>query len=154
MHVYMCVALQLFHTPLWVWDTLPFATNIYTPLANGGMYATCNAINKSRHDLFDCDHMACGFMSYPVRRLIIQSVLMCECEMNEWMNSACDYQAIYLALSLHQPRWVHFVACVCMQPRDENKNPDSSVACRGYVVRWCVQYIMHCKSRVGLMLLM
>ena len=50
------------------------------------MYATCSASDKSRHDLFDCDHMACGFMSYPVRRLIIQSVLMCECEMDEWMN--------------------------------------------------------------------
>ena len=62
----------------------------------------CSVGNKSGHDLFDCDHMACEFMSYPVRRLIIQSVLMCECEMSGWMNSACDSQAIYLALSLHQ----------------------------------------------------
>ena len=44
--------------------------------------------------------------------------------------------------------------CVCLQPRNENKNPDSSVACRGYVVRRCVQHIMHRKSRVGLILSM
>ena len=147
----MCVALQLFHSPLWVWDTLPFATNIYTPLANDGMYATCSASGKSRHDLFDCDHMACGFMSYPVRRLIIQSVLMWM--RNGWMNSACNSQAMYLALPVRQPGRVYFAACACLHPRDENKNPDSSIACRGYVVRRCVQHIMHWKSRVGLTLL-
>ena len=92
----MCVALQLFHTPLWVWDTLPFATNIYTlPLYAEACMQTCHVNYKSGHDLFDCDHIACGFMSYPVRRLIIQSVLMCECEMNEWMNNVCDSQTVY-----------------------------------------------------------
>ena len=61
---------------------------------------------------------------------------------------------LYLASLLHQPGWVHFFACVFVQPRDENKNPDSSVACRGYVVRRCMQHIMHKKSRVDLMLMM
>ena len=48
---------------------------------------------KSRHDLFDCDHMACGFMSYPVRLLIMRRPRMLaaaavEQGLQEWLAPA------------------------------------------------------------------
>ena len=73
--------------------------------------------------------------------------------MNEWIDSARNSQAIYSASLVFQFRCVYFAACVCLRPRDGNKNPGSSVACRGYVVRRRAPYIMHWESNVNLILL-